>query len=58
MLEWGSNEDILFYISPRKIKALNSNSKVTSIQDLSQQSRKILKKLKRKAFMNQFPGQV
>lgn len=32
----GSSEDRLFHISPKKIKALNSNSKVTSIQDFSQ----------------------
>jgi hypothetical protein len=41
-LEWSSDEDMLFYINPRKIKALNSNSKATLIKDLSQESRKIL----------------
>lgn len=41
-LERSSEEDILFHINPRKIKAFKSNSKATSIKDFSQQSRMIL----------------
>lgn len=41
-LRQSSDEDILFYINPRKIKAPNSNSQATSIKDLSQQFKKIL----------------
>jgi hypothetical protein len=49
-LEWSSNEDRLFHISPRRIKTLNSHFKVTPIQDLSQQSRKILNSVEKKSF--------
>lgn len=41
-LEWSPDEDMLFHINPRKIKALNCNSTAALIKELRQQSRKIL----------------